>query len=358
MSHITLLFYIQAIIIYSYSSLAQTNKDYAQWWLKIELASDDEKPFKSDTMVVMQTTRQIIHSEKGKAFFNHTSAPNNKLTTLLAVCKNQYWKIFIMSDIDEAMKMMPLKKDLVFYIEGLGKNFPIAMYRAAGLTTQYDVNVIMFDYPTVNESIGLIRNFYFAEKSSKKSADTFAEFLKTLQDFEKQKSPWILNKNKTLFIHSLGNVMLKEAVVKNLLKDLQPQFLNRLVLNAACVKQHKHVKWIDSIHFASEKFIHYNKKDIQLLGARLLKHQLMLGALPKKPFSTKTYYIDFVSILGKQHNGYLNNPGISNVPFYSHKYYHSLLHGEDIPFSNETLFENISTPFRRNYRLKRNNNSL
>jgi hypothetical protein len=312
---------------------------YTQWWTNIELASSNEMPFASDTMLVMQTTRQLINSEKGKAFFDHTTAPNGQQTTLLAVCKNEHWKIFIMPNINAAMQLMPLKKDLVFYIEGLGKNFPIAMYRAAGLTTQYDVNVIMFDYPTLNETKGLIKNYYFAEKSSRKSASAFSIFLSTLQDYEVHGAHWIVQKHKSLFIHSLGNVMLREAMVQNMLSDLNPLFIHRLILNAACVKQRKHAQWIDSINFAAQKFIHYNKKDIQLLGARLLTHQLMLGALPKKPFSSETYYINFESILGKQHNGYLNNPGISFVPEYSTKYYNSLLHGQEISFTDKLFLK-------------------
>jgi hypothetical protein len=327
------------ILVSATFSRAQKNKGsrYEAWWKNIRLASADEIPYTTDTMLVMYSTR-YFHANKPH-FFDHAADPSGKITILLAVCKNEQWKMFIMPTLDSAMSFIPVKKDIVFYVEGLGKNYPIAMYRAAGMTTQYQVNVIMLDYATLHESRRLIRNFYFAQKSSRNTANTLAHFLSELEQNDIKQKQWISGKNKTLFIHSMGNAMLKEAMQKKLLKDIGPDFLNRLVLNAACVNQARHATWVDAIHFSKEIFIHHNQKDFELLGAHVLTHRLKLGAKPKKPWSKKAVYVDFANVLGPQHNAFLNKPGIRSIPQSSSDYYQGLLHGDPTLFSNTRLLE-------------------
>jgi hypothetical protein len=325
-----------------FNSNAQLKKDIqsTEWWNNITIASETELPMMSDTVVVMYTTRKL--NKTNIAFFtNEISATP---TVALAVCKNKKWKVYILPTLIEALHYLPLRENTVFYVEGLGKSFPIAMYRAAGVMTQYQVNVIMFDYPSLDEQKGLIKNFYFAQRNSIQSAPQFASFLNQVHQLslESSKVEAYYSSHKVLLMHSLGNAMLREMMLKKI--DLAPHILfNRIIINAACVPQRKHSDWVNEINFANEIYIHYNKKDFQLLGATFLKHQKVLGARNTKPYSQKATYVNFYKLLGPMHNGYLNNPGVFNVPLKSDQFYRALFYGEPINWNDDTQFKKMKS---------------
>ena len=299
-----------------------------QLWSIVKLADSTEKPVVRDTMVVMYTNRVLIDSSK--YFFSHEIDHERPMLPLLATCLNQQWTVFRMPSIDSAMQFLPSDRALVIYVEGLGKNFPIAMYRAAGMTTQYQVNVLMYDYPTLNERYDLIRNYYFAERNSKNNSEGYKDFLLQLIQYKADNRSWISGKSTTVFHHSLGNAMLKEGVKEGYFDHLPDSAFDRLVLNAACVPQWNHRKWINKLSYAKEIYIHYNKGDFELLGATLLKHRYILGSRPIKRTS-HAVYIDFNPLLDRKHNGFLNKPGRPKVPREAHEYYEALLQGKANP---------------------------
>jgi len=260
-----------------------------------------------------------------------------------------------MEDVKTAAQYLPTTNNLVFYVEGLGKTFPMAMYRAAGLLTQYKVNVIMFDYPTLNESQGVIKNFRFAESSSEASANSFSKFLSEMQQEEIDGMNWIANKNKILLMHSMGNVMMKVALQKKLMGDLKKDFLNRILFNAPCLSQNNHANWMCSINFSKEIYVHFNKRDFQLKGAYLMKRKSILGAVVKKPLCKNVFYINLRPVLKNKHNGYLNNPGISVVPPESEFYYFNLFHGKEMELNSLKYFKKNKAATM--YTLKRADNS-
>ncbi len=305
-------------------------------WSEIKLSSLNEQPEVSDTMVVICTLRKFTPNEK--RFFGDQMDSLNTMRYLLAIRKNNSWKLFLMNSIDQAASYLKKDKDIVFYIEGMGKTFTVNLYRSAGLSLQYNVNTIVLDYPSVSLSYALIRNFNYSRKNAKKSVPGFVSFLESIEKYKNENKTWIANVKTTLFIHSIGNTMLKKAVTQDLLKNIQNRLFTSLVLNAPCVNQRKHAVWVDKIQFSKTIYINYNKQDFQLNGAMLWTFKKQLGARINKPLASNTNYVNFNEVAGKQHNLFLSRPGGPYIPVAAFKYYNSVFHGQETGWDNTLIF--------------------
>ena len=319
--------------------LAQSKKERKykeELWSEISMALPNELPEVSDTMTVFCTLRKFSPTER--RIFGDQPDSLKRMRYVLAIRKNNRWKLFLMSSMNEAASYLKKDKDIVFYIEGMGKTFTVNLYRSAGLSLQYGVNVIMFDYPSVSLSYKLMRNFNYARNNAIKSATNFVSFITSIEKCKTENALWIANKKTTLFLHSMGNNMLKTAINDGLLKNKQDALFSSLVLNAPCVNQRKHRRWVDSIQFAEKIYINYNTHDFQLNGAMFRTFKKQLGARINKPLSSKAYYVNFNEVAGKQHNVFLSRPGGPYIPNAAFNYYNAVFHGQEIGWENPLVF--------------------
>ena len=334
------------LVLITLTTSKASNNKFEKYWDKIFLSN--EKPVVSDTMYVMVTTRCFFPNSK--IVFNDKVDIENKPKVVLVVCNKLKWNLHIMKDLDEAMSFLPQKKDLVTYVEGVGKTFPLALFRSAGLTTQYNINVIMFDYPSLKESFSLAKGYYYSIKNIQKANKYFFDFLSKMQSYKQSSAKWIANKNNILFVHSMGNRLLKETIINNTISNLDTNLFNHLVINAPCVKQKEHSKWVNSIQFARNIFIIYNKRDKRLKSALLLSPKMLLGLKVHKPFASKAIYIDMKNVLNGMHNGFIYNPYMGTIPSKSKEFYTWIFNGNLAEKLESTAFEKLA--FERFYRLK------
>lgn len=295
---------------------------FSELWKNITLAPAQEKPVATDTMVVMGTTRLL---KSPPYFFDHENVVDNEVQILLAVCKHERWRIYVMENLKAAADFLPANLPWVMYVEGVGKNFPLGMYRAAGMATQYKVNVLFFDYPTLNENLGRIRNYYFARNNAKLSAHALHQYISNFNQYTATNSI-ITRAHKTLFIHSMGAQLFKTMTQQNFYALSKVTMFDRLILNASCVPRRSHNQWLDSVKMAKAIMVNYNRKDWHLKGARLITGKIMLGTKPKSR-SKQAQYVNLVSVLGKKHNGFLNKPGEITIPLYMQTYFEALFYG-------------------------------
>ncbi len=326
-------------IINSYAQQnSRSNDVYLEsLWDNIDFAGPEEKPVSSDTMLVICTIRRLDVSAHRK--FDNDIDPSGTMRYLLALRKSGRWKIYQMPSMQAAAAYLDAGKDLVFYIEGMGKTFAVNLYRATGLSLQYNVNTILFDYPSVHPGHSLLHNFKTAKRNATNSYQAYTIFLKTIQENKEGKFPWIYNKHTTLFQHSMANRMLEKAIKTNSLAELQDSLLTTMVLNAPCVDQKGHAEWIRKINFADQIIVNYNPQDLQLKGAKFLTGKKQLGAKVKKPYAKNARYVNFNAIAGRQHNLFLSRPGGPGIPEVAQAYYEMLFHDFMIDWDNTQLFE-------------------
>ncbi len=316
---------------------AQKNRQFS-YWDDLTLVDSSKKIVLADTMTIIYSHRKM-HAQQ-KEFLSQEYDTSQQAHVLLAVCKNLKWTFYQMKDLSSAMMYLPKNKNWCFYIEGFGKTFPLAHYRAAGLATQYNLNVVIYDYPSYNEHKNVIANYFLTLKTAKKSSAQLPTFLKLMAQFTTEYKAKNNNTHFSLLVHSMGNIIVKEAVESKLLNGLQQPIVDRLILNNPCVKAKHHENWVDSIPWAQEVFIHHNKKDRQLMGAYLLQKQKMLGKIAKQGNSKKAYYVDFYKLMGSQHNAFLNKPAYPKIPSIAQEYYSNLFTGQIFPFYSLSILQN------------------
>ncbi|RPE13323.1 alpha/beta hydrolase [Chitinophaga lutea] len=220
------------------------------------------------------------------------------------------WQVFQAASLADAMEHMPRGKDIVVYAEGMGKVFPANVARAKLMATQYNVNVIMFDYASINNSYKPSRNFKFARHNAKMSARQYFALMRELQQAREARAPWIDGARLTTFYHSMGNIILEEMVRQLDIGTLNGQpFIDNLVINAACVPVKRHAEWVERIGFARQVYVHYNRTDLQLKGAHLLMMKRQLGEKVKpRARAGNAVYVNFHSMVGWQHSYFMNFP--------------------------------------------------
>lgn len=305
-------------------------------WRDIVLSDRHNIPETSDTMLVLCSVREF--DSLSTRFFKDHLDPHGRMHYLLAVWKKAHWTLYRMNSLESAASFLRPGNDVVFYIEGMGKTFTTNLYRGAGFAVQYQVNTILFDYPSADPSYHLLANFQLAMNNSAAVYLLYTQLLYSIKKSKEENLAWIKDAHVTLFHHSMGNRMLEASIRKGSLEGLKDSLVHTIVLNAACVRSRYHHQWIEKINFAPEIIIIYNKQDRQLKGAGWCTLQRQLGNSPKPPFAARVVYVDFNGIAGKQHNLFLNKPGGSHIPNSLYDFYSIIFHGDLLEWKNSHRF--------------------
>jgi uncharacterized protein YchJ len=245
------------------------------------------------------------------------------------------WKVYQEATLADAMLRLPVKRDIVLYAEGMGKVFTANVLRAQLMNTQYNVNVVMFDYASVNSTYRPNKNFNFARENARLSARQYYKLLLQIQQARKQEEPWISGVRFTTFSHSMGNIIMREMMLTQNLQPLNDYpFIDNLVLNAACVPQKGHAAWVEQMKFAHSVYIHHNRKDIQLKGAHLLTMKKQLGEKISGRKASNAIYVNFHDAVGFKHTYFMNFPYREyRIPPELANYFSKLFTGEGISSS-------------------------
>ena len=304
-------------------------------WNTIRLVATNSPILLTDSMVVMYSNRNF-HPEQKKVLGDYIDSTGTT-HVFLATAKGGIWYLYPMQSLDEAVTALGKKRNIVCYVEGMGKNFPIALERAFSLSVQHGVTVIMMDYPSINFTYGVYKNFHYARESSFRTAPFLVKLLQEIQANKAAEKEWT-KVNWTLFHHSMGNIMLKRILEERRDNVLKPRLFDQLVLNAACVNQDGHAAWLDKSQLANKTFVHYNKDDKQLYGAKLLIGKNQLGARPSAPLAVNSQYVDFNPLVGNVHSNFIDIPMRPSINPHSWSYYYKLFNGITIDFSDSTQF--------------------
>ncbi|MBL7766933.1 MAG: alpha/beta hydrolase [Chitinophagaceae bacterium] len=247
------------------------------------------------------------------------------------------WMVQEMQSLKEAMALLP-HRDWVIYTEGMGKTFSGNMKRAYLMQKQYPVNVLLFDYASINHDLGLMKNFRFSLNNAKNSYRQYFQMLDSIRYF-KMKTELFKEEKITLFFHSMGNLVFREMMLHKLTVSWKEVFVDHVVLNAACVPQKNHIQWIQDVHFAQRIYVHYNRQDEKLGGATLLSGNRKLGRRFRPPYSKVIRYIDFNSAVGSTHNYFLDLPERKyRQSKIIHHYFEEILQGREVQLSDPDYF--------------------
>lgn len=298
----------------------------------------------SSTLPISITARDtaiIVVSTRGRNPGSRRFMTEKRCDTLsyfLVFSRNGAWRLRETASLSEALRLLPRNdRPWVVYTEGMGKLFTSDVERGMLLAGQYGVNVLLLDYPSIRSDKGNLGNYRFAKKSA---AAAYKDFVPVLDSIRILKEQNLLGDGAlNLFFHSMGNKVVRELVLHHQLAVLnQGEWVDNLILNAPCVPQKKHRKWLDKIAFARHIYVHYNPEDNTLKWARILSLHKQLGDRPRKPLSRQAVYVNFNAACGEGHSNFLNLPGRNPVAPRVIEYYQRLFDGDTVRLHNAALF--------------------
>lgn len=308
-----------------------------QFWNKMELHAMDEKVkiHAGDTVIIMASNRVLDHST-----FRYLleKRDGSHIQYFVVHSGNGKWNVQPVHSLKEAVALIPDKnKDWVVYTEGMGKFFTSDADRGMNMAAQYNVNVILLDYPSIISTKKRLGNYFFAMKNAKIAYVDFVPVLDTIKMMQKARQLGTSGVN--LFFHSMGNTVMRRLIMNGRLDELNDtRWVNNVILNAPCVPQHGHKKWIDKINFAKHIYIHYNPGDYTLGGAYLLSKRYQLGKQVRRPISEKATYINFNTLAGEGHSNFLSLYGRTEIPQAASRHYNVLFHGDTVSVHNSNLY--------------------
>lgn len=217
-------------------------------------------------------------------------------------------------------------RDWVVYTEGMGKLFTSDINRAFSMANQYNLNVLLLDYPSIHQGLSSLNNFKFARRNARNAGDDFMPVLDTLLQL---RQAGILGTGRlSLFFHSLGNQAIREIAMNAALARINRKtWVDNLILNAPCVPRRKASDWIRKIAFAKHIYVFYNSHDATLKWARLASFHGILGERPLKA-SPGVQYVNFHLLCDGGHSNFLSLRGRLPAMPEAIDYYRVVLHGE------------------------------
>jgi hypothetical protein len=329
-------FLLILFLLLSLRTVAQS--DYfntEDFWKTVQL--EEKMPaIKPDTAIIVVSSRQ---KTKDKLRYMSEHRDGKELHYFFVYASQNNWHVVPVKNISEALQYIPHKeKDWVVYTEGMGKIFTSDVDRGMRLAEQYNVNVVLFDYPSITTTKSKLGNYRFAIHHARGNYKDFVPALDTIRQLHTQNQ--MGSGHLSLFFHSMGNNMVKKIVKKKKLAAMNDtKWVSNIILNAPCVYQSHHSKWLDKINFANAIYIHYNPEDHTLKGAHLVSFHKQLGEMVRNPICKKAYYINFNALCATEHSNFLTLYGRTNTKPEAFAHYNTLFHGDTVNVYNSPHYK-------------------
>jgi hypothetical protein len=268
-------------------------------------------PTTSDTCLFVVSTRN--YNDTLKEFVDFDYDTTGSLKYFAVYFRGNQWTAVPYQSLAGLLDQKNTFMNFVIFTEGLGKTYTSGIDRATKMIRIYGVDALFFDWPTERPYMRSGQNIKTTCKVAPQVAVPYAVFLEQFQ-YYKNEHPQKF-KTVTLFFHSMGNLVLMYDLKNNLFKNLSPNLVNSVVLNAACVGEAKHKEWLDKLSISENIYVTINNRDRNLNGAKIIFLENQLGERPKSDLSKKATYVNFSSVLNKEHNYYIIPSLLNQKPF-------------------------------------------
>lgn len=306
---LTLLILLQLVLLSQKDSKLGVPYSYCNW--TNTSLNKNYIPTTNDTCMFVVSTRN--YDESKHEFVDYDYDTTGTLKYFAVYYKGNNWIAVPYASLADLLNLKSSFKNLVVFTEGLGKTFTSGMDRATKLMRTYSVDEIFFDWPTNRPYMKPGKNIKVTCYVAPKVAVPYVRFLEELQAYKISHAEKF--KVITLFFHSMGNLLLMYDLQNDRFKNISPNLVNTVVLNAACVNQTHHKEWLDRLIFSNNIYLTINDKDRNLRGASIIFGDHQLGERPKKEFCENAKYVNFSSILSKEHNYFLMTEVLKEKPF-------------------------------------------
>ena len=303
----------------TYNEFYGSTKD----WEKIKVVS---API-SDTLpkMLIVTNRPFFPHDENRIFFPNAIAEYRKVTYLDVALAGDTWLIRPLESFSEGMRIIDKGKDILLFVHGHGKTFPISIQRAYQIMTRYDVSLILFDWPAKHS------NFNKSLARVRRCGENFYNLLLNLKAY--RKSSMTEDQHLSIMAHSVGNYYLTHFVVNGSWQYLNELFVDNIIFNSAAVRSKEHGEVVSLLTISDNKYVVLNKYDKVLRGAHLLTSGKMLGNVVIEPHARNTDYIHFTGIAGLEHTFFAGYHQFEDNNMAVYQFYNDIIHGRKPDFT-------------------------
>jgi hypothetical protein len=318
-----------ALILYFLPGHAVNFKEYVSGRYKIRFVQ--HLPSSSENITLIISNRYFLSNENFT--LKRGVQPHYGMFYFLAAFVGDSAFIMPISNMNEASGYLPENRDFLVYVDGHGKNFNQIVERGFDLSVRFDINLVVFDWPT---------DYMALRKTLRNADDVSGNFVQAMVEFAHLHDQYYKSSSVSAFFHSMGNHILKNVTDKHLLKYMPSNLFSNLILNAASVSQQGHARWIEKLNLQKRIYITINSNDRTLQGARILRGSKQLGLGYKGRIAQNAQYVNFSNLATTDHNLFLGKSMIEKNNKYIYSLYDQILHGREVNFKNDMAYQILS----------------
>ena len=289
------------------------------------------------------TNREIDTTHEELAF-NYKVDEAANLTFLKATLNdsleivNQY-----LSYEDFMLEVCTKASDWLLFVHGDGKTYNESVQRGFDIQNTYNVNLIVFSWPSELPNINGLKNFKNSENNVSKSVGHFNQLLSFMKDFRESNMSFQEGANLSMLLHSLGNLYLKELIDSTHTEQINDTIFENIIMNSAAVNREHHQKWVERVSFQKRIYITNNHYDYSLKGLHLYtRHGNQLGEEFNDVVAKNANYVHFTEAVGFQTpTSNTHTYFLGEIPQQSkniRNFYFDVFHGSKVDFSDSSQF--------------------
>ena len=289
----------------------------------------------SNPQIRIVTNRMFQVDGSNDNYFPNQIATDGKLTYLIGYFDETKLNLNKKSNLNELVSSNEGYNDWLVFVHGDSKTLSAAAKRALEIQSNYEVNVIVFSWPSRIEEKGGWKNFKTSTMHIEEGVDEFFILLEQIESWRFENQDYFTHQNLSILFHSLGNYYLERLVKQDLLQDMDHQVFDNLILNAAAVNQKNHRFWLNEINIQERIIVNSSDQDYILKGVKLLKGwERQLGEDVKKGYASNATYVSLTDVsksiipFEEKHGYYLGPVAIQSDVF--RNYYYTIIHGDPI----------------------------
>lgn len=282
-----------------------------------------------EVLVITNRLENSLTSENHPVFENLVDT-SHSIKSFVVVYKDGEFSMKKTNISEYIKRKSKNNKNWLVFVHGDGKTFVHAALRGLDIQNYYNVNLIVFAWPSrlVGHYGG--KQFKASLKNSTLSVKHYLELFDSLKTLRYDEHLFSATK-LSIMHHSLGN-RLPELCSDKIQKDFGDTIVfDNFIFNAAAVNEKNHRLWADKIRIQQRKINNSNLWDRNLNGLRIISsYKFLMGERLSKPLSDSILYFNFSNSVGgkwppgRSHTYYL---GITEKNQGIKRYYNEIFNG-------------------------------
>ncbi|EKU97868.1 hypothetical protein Lepto7375DRAFT_7113 [Leptolyngbya sp. PCC 7375] len=205
----------------------------------------------------------------------------------------------------------------LFFIHGFNTDFGDALESAYAIEQRYNLEVIMFTWPSNGGgTIEGLSSYQDDKRDAALSIGALDRCFEKLADYFKKYAEQACKRKFSLALHSMGNYLFKRLLSSSIYQG-ETLLFDNIVMLAADVNNEGHADWVDRVRFRNRLFITINEDDAALLASKALagdEQKARLGHWPRNLTARNATYLDFTDAADvvAHHNYFTDDSALQN----------------------------------------------